>query len=106
MTSRSVCFTIFDMAWDRNVLMHEDVKCACVQKEKCPESAKEHFQGFVMLNKPMRYSAIKTLLSCESAHLEKTKGSPIQAWEYCEKEDTRVDGPWSFGDKPKGAGHR
>lgn len=105
MTTRSVCFTIFS-EWDHSVLSDERVKCACVQKEKCPETGKEHYQGFCMFVKPMRYSSIKELLKCDSAHLEKTKGTPLQAWEYCEKEESRIDGPWKYGDKPKGSGHR
>lgn len=88
------------------MLRDERVKCAAVQKEKCPDTAREHYQGFLMLTKPMRLMSIKAILQCESAHLEKTKGTPQQAWEYCVKDDTRIEGPWTYGDKPVGNGHR
>lgn len=83
-----------------------DIKCAVVQKEKCPETGREHYQGFLQLVKPARFTRIKDILKCESAHLEKAKGTPVQAWDYCCKEESRVDGPWIYGEKPKGAGAR
>lgn len=104
-TLRSFCFTIFG-EWDKSPLESDDFKCAVVQQEKCPETGKLHYQGFGMLQTPKRVTAIKKLLCCESAHIEKTKGTPQQAWDYCTKEDTRVDGPWEFGPRPAGRGAR
>lgn len=59
-----------------------------------------------MLTAPARLQRIKELLKCSTAHVEKTKGSPQQAWDYCIKEDTRIDGPWTLGKRPGGAGAR
>lgn len=106
MTTRSVCFTIFEPSWAHELLYDPAIKCAAVQKEKCPDTGREHFQGFIQLVKPMRYAGIKKLLQCDSAHLEATKGTPQQAWDYCTKEDTRIDGPWTYGERPKGQGNR
>lgn len=86
--------------------MHESVRRAIVQKEKCPDTEKIHYQGFMELKSSMRFGGIKTILRCDSAHLEKRKGTPLQAWEYCAKEESRVEGPWQYGDPPKGQGHR
>ena len=34
-------------------------------------------------------------------------GQPKGAIEYCTKEDTRIDGPWSYGEKPQlGGDHK
>lgn len=101
-----MCFTIFEEDWDHTRLMHESIRRAIVQKEKCPDTGRIHYQGFLELLSPMRYSGIKSILKCESAHLEKRKGTPQQAWEYCAKEESRVDGPWQYGEPPKGQGHR
>lgn len=79
---------------------------ACVQKEKCPETGKSHYQGFAMLTKVMRFAAIKKELLCDSAHVEKCRGTPQQAWDYCCKEETRIDGPWTVGTRPGGRGSR
>lgn len=106
MTHRSICFTIFDEEWKHEVLKHENIKCACVQKECCPDTGRNHYQGYCQFNNPCRFGKIKEILKCESAHLEKTKGTPQQAWDYCCKEESRIDGPWTYGDRPKGAGAR
>jgi hypothetical protein len=103
---RNVCFTIFTPEWDHAVLSSEFIVRAVVQKEKCPETNREHFQGFMCLKTPSRLGRVKELLNCESAHVEKAKGSPTQAWEYCTKEETRIDGPWKYGQIPEGRGKR
>lgn len=103
--TRSVCFTIFG-DWNPQILADPKIKCAAVQREKCPETGREHYQGFLMLASTLRYAAIKKLLQSDSAHLEKTMGTPQQAWDYCTKEETRIDGPWTFGNKPVGQGNR
>lgn len=104
-TLRSFCFTIFG-DWDKSPLESEDFKCAVVQQEKCPDTGRLHYQGFAMLTSPKRLNAIKNILGSDTVHVEKNKGTPQQAWDYCTKEDTRVDGPWIFGSRPSGRGAR
>lgn len=41
---------------------------------------------------------VKTVLNCEWAHLERQRGSDAQASSYGMKEDTRVEGPWEYGE--------
>lgn len=104
--SRSWTFTIFNILWDIKNLQDERIKCAVVQKEKCPDSGREHFQGYLQLLAPSRLNAVKKILNEDTAHLEVRKGTPQQAWDYCTKEESRVDGPWTFGDRPAGQGKR
>lgn len=47
--------------------------------------------------KRTRFNSIKKLLP--TAHIEAAK-SAVQSWEYCGKEDTRVEGPVEFGHPP------
>jgi hypothetical protein len=35
--------------------------------------------------------------------IEKRWGTAIAAWNYCSKRDTRVRGPWQYGEAPRGA---
>jgi hypothetical protein len=67
------------------------------QKEKCPESGKEHFQGFVQLKGRKRFNAVKELFG-PRVHLERRKGPVKKAIAYCSKDESRVDGPWRNGE--------
>ncbi len=55
----------------------------------------EHYQGYAVWKKQMALSAVKKCLP--RAHWEKRRGNHVQARDYSSKEDTRVDGPWTFG---------
>jgi len=62
------------------------------------ESGKQgtvHLQGYV------EFAKNKTLAGCKkwlpSAHWEQRRGTAVQARDYCQKEESRVDGPWELG---------
>lgn len=64
-----------------------------------------HLQGYVEFAKPMRFSALKKL--CPRAHWEQRMGTREEARAYCMKEDSRLDGPYEFGEwTTKGQGRR
>ncbi len=69
----------------------------CGQIEK-GESGTVHLQYYVHWHKPgKRLTAMKKF--CSRSHFEPvTKNNGADA--YCMKEETRVDGPWSFGVRP------
>lgn len=60
------------------------------------ESGMFHFQGYVVFSNRPRFGAVCEMLP--NAHFERRRGNHAQAKEYCMKVDTRVDGPWEFGD--------
>lgn len=64
-----------------------------------------HLQGYMELHKPVRLRVMANWLP--GAHFEIRKGTRDQARAYCQKTETRVDGPWERGDwKLGGAGAR
>lgn len=67
------------------------------------ESGTLHWQGYLEMPKACRFSKFKEL---KGAHFERRQGTPQQADEYCSKEDTRVEGPFRFGEISKGQGTR
>lgn len=69
------------------------------QKERGAEGT-EHLQGLVCFSILKSLSQVRSLLP--RAHLEIMRGSLQQAIDYATKEDTRVAGPWSTGERPKG----
>jgi len=77
------------------------------QQEQCPTTGKVHFQGYVCFTKIHRFERVKSLLF--DAHVEPRKKKHSVAKKYCMKDETRIDGPWEFGDDEgisEGAGQR
>ena len=64
-----------------------------------------HLQGYVEFRKAMSLTAIKKVVG-ERAYVEERRGTREEARAYCQKEDTRVEGPWEHGIWISGAGHR
>lgn len=71
------------------------VKWFVFQLEKAPTTGTLHFQGAIGFKNPKRMSEVKNTLQCQHAHLEVMKAKDAS---YCMKEDTRQEGPWTFGD--------
>lgn len=84
----------------RELFGRRSVRYAIGQLEKCPNTGRLHWQVYAELTKPCRISAVKGIFG-RRAHIEFRKGSKHQAVEYCTKEDTRVLGPYSFGETAK-----
>lgn len=66
--------------------------------------ARQHVQMFLIFDSRVRFGQVKQWLPRE-AHIERMRGTPSTAWEYCSKEDTRVpaeQGGWQLekGQKP------
>jgi len=100
-----VCFTCFDVSdAGRDHVMSIPCKYLVFQQERCPDTGREHFQGFIQLGCQLRFNAVKELFPA-GTHLERRRGSPTQAADYCQKEESRVAGPWTVGEL-QGAGKR
>ena len=67
-------------------------------QEEIGESGTHHFQGYMELTAPRTLSSIKSLDGFETAHLEPRRGSRDQAIAYSTKADTRVCGPYLWGE--------
>ncbi len=76
------------------------------QREKCPTSGKEHWQGYVELKDKFSLKKVKEILGDESAHLEIRKGTQKQATDYCHKTDTSINDEYFEHGVPKSQGCR
>lgn len=100
MQSRSYCFTLFQ--YDSPESIEEEmrnwphIRCAVFQVESSPTTSRHHIQGYVEFTKPVRVNRLKTG-SFVTAHYEKRRGTRAQAIVYCEKEESRVSGPYYIG---------
>lgn len=95
--SANWCFTINNPSVEdeealTNVLPY---KYLIFQYEMGDQELTMHIQGYFVLIRKMRLTALKKLLP--KAHLEIRKGSHEQARDYCLKSRTKQDGPYEFG---------
>jgi len=71
-----------------------EVRYLCFQPE-VGESGTPHLQGYIEMNKPVRFSHFKHRL--DGAHWEKAKGSGDSNVAYCSKEDTKAGDFFEWG---------
>jgi len=60
------------------------------------EQGTPHYQGYLEFINPVSMAQVKNNLP--TAHLERRKGTAVQARDYAMKLETREDGPWEFGE--------
>lgn len=100
MTSRKWVFTQFgelDALRSSNESWNsEAIQFATWQIEQCPESGKYHIQGTLQLKSSTRLTGVKKILSDSKIHLEKCINWE-KSKEYCNKEQSRVEGPFTMG---------
>jgi len=61
----------------------------------------EHYQLYVEFAKKKRFKAVQKLFQYPDGgycHIEKRRGTRQEAREYCMKQESRIEGPWEFGD--------
>ncbi|ATY70082.1 master replication initiator protein [Cow vetch latent virus] len=75
--------------------LHESMKYLVYQREQ-GESGNIHFQGYIEMKKRSSIAAMKKLIP--GAHFEKRRGTQAEARAYAMKEDSRIEGPWEFGE--------
>lgn len=71
------------------------------QLEKAPSTGKLHLQGVIRLVKLSTFTAAKAAfekMRLGGAHIEMARGTFASNLAYCSKADTRVSGPYDFGD--------
>lgn len=103
--SRSWLFTLNNPSGDSDnpQIFLEGCSYAIYQLER-GDSGTNHYQGYVEFKNVKRFSALKKINP--RCHWEPRQGSHQQAVDYCSKEDTRVEGPWTIGEAPVGRGKR
>jgi len=110
------CYTVNDnaRAWAEGQMEYvynnesDKIRYICGQLEVAPDTGRLHFQGYLQLKTSQRLSWVKAHVHA-TAHFEVQKASNNDdARNYCNKEDTRMEGAEfvEFGSYVKGAGAR
>ncbi len=68
------------------------------QLEKCPETGKEHVQGFVQFKNARLMEGVKKVFKDKTMHLEQRMGSVEKAAGYCKKDESRLKEPIELGE--------
>ena len=84
--SRDWCFTCFDT--NDLDLTKDKIRYICYGVERCPETGREHKQGFVIFNRTCRVPKCKEWIGGgNGTHVEPRRGTRNQARDYCRKSD-------------------
>lgn len=91
----------------RDLCGKEHVRYVVFQFEKGSQGT-EHIQGYIEFDTSMRFSKVKDLLTQWGGvpHLEKRRGTRDQARDYCQKEESRLSGPFEAGEWATSQGKR
>jgi len=93
------CFTSFKNRKAMEDIDKTRIKYIIFQEEICPESKRDHLQGYVEFKDKVSLKTAKSILGDPQMHLEVRMGTQTQAIEYCRKSDSRREGaePVTYG---------
>ncbi|ABG26128.1 rep protein [Sida yellow vein Vietnam alphasatellite] len=111
LTSVFWCFTVFFTSSTAPDLIplfeNTHVSYACWQEEESPTTKRRHLQGYLQLKGKRTLNQVKALFGDLNPHLEKQRARRTdEARDYCMKEETRVSGPFEFGDYCPSGSHK
>lgn len=92
------CYRIFTEEERETVFNHPDVQYAQFQLEECPTSKRLHLQGWMQLKTQLRIESIQRIFLGEKIHVEAIRGTPEDNQIYTSKEESKIDGPWTYGE--------
>lgn len=96
--NRNWCFTDFEVEKGPIVFDESKMRYLVFQKEKCPETGRLHYQGFVQFHKQQWLAGCQKCLGRDKKmHANGLISTPQQAAAYAKKEESRVEGPWEYG---------
>ena len=72
----------------------QEVTFMAYQEEKCPDTGRHHYQGYVELKSKTRFSTLHKLFP--RVHFEARRGTALQAHDYVKKVESRVEGGLSY----------
>lgn len=105
--SRGHTFTCYSVDQTLDFSNLPNVDYAVWQLEQCPRTGRQHFQGYIHLKSPRRRAYILGLQNrmLQGSHIEPAGGDAASNTTYCTKEESRLSGPWTFGEMPKERGN-
>lgn len=91
---RKWCFTINNPDSDTESQLSQLFdSCEYAYQLEVGDSGTPHYQGMLIFKNAVRFNTLKKKLP--TAHLEKMRGTTAEAYKYCTKVETRIEGPWT-----------
>lgn len=84
---RNFCFTNFNLPYDYTTLTKMS-SYLVYGVETCPKTQKKHHQGYCELKNQTAFSTVQK--SIQGCHIEKRKGTAMEAANYCKKGDDNL----------------
>lgn len=85
--------------WHPLTELPEKIAFVVYQLEAAPTTGQQHMQMFLQFEKAGRHmNYIQQVFGNCHAETMKKNSSPQACFDYCTKEDTRVEGPWQLGE--------
>lgn len=72
------------------VSQHDDVSYFITQLERCPDTGRIHWQGYLELKIKSRYSKVQQIIEDPGANCRQRKGTAAKNKQYCSKDDSAV----------------
>lgn len=95
--SRHWCFTDYSPATP-SFDMEDGIEYAIWQREKCPKTGREHWQGYIEFTNARKIKSVVAANQTGSKmHVEPRKGTRTEARDYCKKADTQILPPTEIG---------
>ncbi len=85
--SKNWCFTDFELLdWGKIYKGNDEIRYICWGKERCPQTKKIHYQGWIQMDKKKRLGGIKKTCHSKKLHIEACRGSEGDNEKYCQKD--------------------
>jgi len=93
MALRHVTITVYNCEFKRmqDIAKDERIRYIIAQEEVCPETKREHIQGYIQFKRQVKFASIQALLP-PGTHIERAHGSPEENRVYCSKVESRKPG--------------
>ncbi len=86
--SKNWCFTDFELLdWAKIYGASDNIDYICWGKEVCPNTKKNHCQGWIQFSKRLRLSGAKKVCGSKKLHIEACRGSEGENDKYCQKDN-------------------
>lgn len=92
------CYRWVFTSWKRPVVREDLIHYMIWQKEYCPQTKLEHYQGYIEFNNPYKLFQVKSIFKDKKMYVDRARSSRQDNINYCTKNETYANERYEFGD--------